>query len=81
MLGDLKASIAERHIKLTWDEDAVSFLVEESFSIKYGARNLRRLIQREVEDGIATAIIDNYEGSISSVHLSSDGKKIIISTI
>jgi ATP-dependent Clp protease ATP-binding subunit ClpC len=79
MLGDLKSNLAERQIEFTWADEAVEYLVEKSFSIKYGARNLRRLIQREVEDGIASAIIDNYEGNISLVKLSSDGDKIIIS--
>jgi ATP-dependent Clp protease ATP-binding subunit ClpC len=78
MLSDLRQNLSERGISFTWDEDAVRYLVDTSFSIKYGARNLRRLIQREVEDGIASTIIDSYERKITKVHLTAKDSKTII---
>jgi len=78
MLNDLKNNLVERGITFTWDSEAVKYLVDNSYSIKYGARNLRRLIQREVEDGIATTIIDNYERQVTQVHLSAKDEKAII---
>ncbi len=74
MLGDLRDSLSERSIKFAWNDDAVDYLVDKSYSIKFGARNLQRLIQREIEDVIAAKLIDNYDRSITNIALSvSDG--------
>jgi ATP-dependent Clp protease ATP-binding subunit ClpC len=78
MLKDLEANLRERDISFTWDQEAIEYLVDNSFSLKYGARNLRRLIQREVEDSIATTMIDNYERQITKVHLTAKDNKAII---
>mgnify|MGYP000881559960 CR=1 FL=1 len=75
MLGDLKKSLSERNINFEWDKEAADILVDNSYSIKYGARNLRRLIQKEVEDNIATAIIDHYDENITQIRLVADGTK------
>jgi len=47
----------------------VKYLVDKSYSIKFGARNLQRLIQREIEDVIAAQIIENYSRDISGIAL------------
>jgi ATP-dependent Clp protease ATP-binding subunit ClpA len=79
MLGDLKKSLAERNLDLSWDENTEKILVKKSYSVKYGARNLRRLIQKEIEDGIASVIIDNYEANPKGINITSeDGEKILI---
>ena len=59
MLGELKTSLDARGIALSWDESLVDFLVKEAYSITYGARNLRRTIQKHVEDPIAEKINDS----------------------
>ncbi len=79
MLDDLKKSLSEKHIEFEYDDSLVSYLVDKSFSEKYGARNLRRTIQKELEDRIANAIIDNYNTGISCVTASSDGNEVSIS--
>jgi len=81
LLSDLEKSLAERDIRLTYDETLVDYLVDKSFSVKYGARNLRRLIQKEVEDRIATLIIDHYETPLMGVHVSADGEKTVLASI
>ena len=58
MLGDLSGMLADKGIELRYTDALVELLVEKGFSQKYGARNLRRLIQREIEDIIAADIID-----------------------
>ncbi len=80
MLGDLKNALKEKQLEFTWDGAAEEYLVKKSYSITYGARNLRRLIQKEVEDGIASAIIDNYEQHPTHVHLTieNDKTKILV---
>jgi len=67
MLNELVTSLAEKGITFTYDDALVAFLTEKSFSRTYGARNLRRTIQREVEDPMATRIIDSYENPISQL--------------
>ena len=69
MLSELRGSMAEKAIELIWDDSLVDYLTERSYSLTYGARNLRRLIQREVEDKIATEMIANYARQIKQVGL------------
>ena len=69
MLNELKQSLADRGLALTWDEEICGYLVELAFSVTYGARNLRRTIQRELEDPISERIIDSFENPISSIHI------------
>ena len=64
MLQELKDSLAEKHITLTWDESLLSYLVKKSYSAAYGARNLRRCIQKELEDVIAQRIIDSWQNPV-----------------
>ena len=67
MLNELKAMLAEKNISLSWDDSLLDYLTEKSYSITYGARNLRRLIQKEIEDRIASEIIDNHLGDVKSI--------------
>ena len=69
MLKELKESLQDRGLTLTWDESIREFLVEEAYSVIYGARNLRRTIQRRLEDPISERIIDSFENPISSLHI------------
>ncbi len=57
MLEDLKKALAERHIELVYTEDACAAVAEKSFSVKFGARNMRRFIQTEIEDKAAELIV------------------------
>ena len=69
MLGELKQSLAERGLTLAWDDEVNGYLVDLAFSVTYGARNLRRTIQRELEDPISERIIDSFETPISSIFI------------
>ena len=77
MLSELKAVMAEKHIELSWDSSLLDYLVEKGYSVTYGARNLRRLIQKEVEDLIAQRIIDLRGESSGCVKLSALDSKVI----
>ena len=57
MLNELKGTLADKEIRLTWDDSLLALLVEKSYSVKYGARNLRRLIEKEIENPLANAIV------------------------
>ena len=69
MLSELKDSLSARGLSLSWNEDLRQLLVKKAYSMVYGARNLRRTIQKELEDPISEAIIDSFEHPISSIDI------------
>jgi len=70
MLGDLKKVLEDRNIVMTYTDNAAKFIAAESYSVKYGARNMRRYIQRNIEDTIAEHIVSDIYGKISCVNIS-----------
>lgn len=68
MLEELRSSLEERGLSFSWNMSIREFLVKEAFSVAYGARNLRRVIQKNLEDPISEAIIDSFEIPISSIY-------------
>ena len=81
MLEDLRTAMAERGTALTWDESVITYLAEKGYSAAYGARNLQRLIQKDVEDAIATEIIDHLKGVAKTVGLTVQDGKIVVLAI
>ncbi len=79
MLNELKTTLAERSISFTWDHEVVEHLVKDSFSVKYGARNLRRTIQKQIEDRTAELIIASYMEPIHAIHASLNAEGIQVS--
>ena len=78
MLEDLRTAMAERGTALTWDESVITYLAEKGYSAVYGARNLQRLIQKDIEDAIATEIIDHLKGAAKTVGLTVQDGKIVV---
>ena len=70
MIDELIGVMKEKTIVLNYDEALLDYLAKKSYSLTYGARNLRRLIQKELEDAIAAEIIDNCRGKVSSITIS-----------
>ena len=81
MLDKLSAHMNEKGIKLTYSEDVLSFIANASFSEKFGARNMRRFIEKNVEDKIASLIIDNEKIGTLGIHLTIKDNDIKISSI
>jgi ATP-dependent Clp protease ATP-binding subunit ClpB len=79
MLSELKSVLSEKGISFEWDNDVAEYLSEKSFSEKYGARNLRRVIQTDIEDAIASVIIGRYKETLSVVNARVSLGKIEIS--
>ena len=76
MLKELQDSLASRGLKFTWENSIRDLLVKKAYSVTYGARNLRRTIQKDLEDPISEAIIDSFEHPISAIHIRADGEKV-----
>ena len=70
MLKDLKEALSERNIDFSYTSEVCSFIAEQSFSKKYGARNMRRYIQTQIEDKLAHAIIFEIRGNITMASVS-----------
>ena len=81
MLEELAASLKEKGIAFTYDDALVAWLTHKSYSLTYGARNLRRTIQKEVEDPMATKIIDSYEHPITQVKATVEDEKVRLYTL
>ena len=67
MLEELCKSLSDKGYTFHYDDALVDYLVEKSYSMTYGARNLRRLIQKELEDPMAARIIDSFENPITQI--------------
>ena len=80
MLSELRDVMAEKNITLTWDESLIDHLVKEGYSVTYGARNLRRLIQKQIEDAIAEKLIAGRNTKVSAICLSAAEGKVEIET-
>ena len=75
MLGEVRDLMREKGMDFTWDESVLSYLVDKSYSLTYGARNLRRTIQKDIEDAVAAVIVDQRRGSLKGIRLTAaDGK-------
>ena len=81
MLSELKQSLESRGIEFAWDESVKDYLVKKSYSVSYGARNLRRAIQTDLEDPIAERIIKSYVDPFSSIKATCEDGKIKLETV
>ena len=76
MLKELQDSLLSRGLNLFWDDDLRQLLVKKAYSVTYGARNLRRTIQKELEDPISEAIIDSFQHPISAIRIRVEGETV-----
>ena len=81
MLDELQKSLEDKGLHFTWDEDVEDYLVKNSYSATYGARNLRRTIQKELEDVMAAQIIDSYEHPVTQIHASMEDGKLVVRSL
>ena len=72
MLNEVCDVMKTRDMTLTWDESVPAWLVKKGYSTVYGARNLRRLIQKEVEDTVAARIVEARGTALSEIRLTAD---------
>ena len=78
MMEELKLSLGEKEITLLYTDAVLSRIAEQSFSRKYGARNMRRYIQREIEDRLANRIIADYKKQFTAAKIDvCDGEFVI----
>ena len=78
MLSQLSEALSAKAIQLTYTDAAAAYIAEQSFSQKFGARNMRRYIQTHVEDALAEKIIASYNMRVTSARVDFDGEKLVI---
>jgi len=81
MLNDLRTALKDKEIAFDFTDAASAYIAKASFSEKYGARNMRRFIQREVEDVVADRLISGYADGIKAISLDSDGASLSITVL
>ena len=81
MLEELKAALEEKGYHFTYDDALVDYLVKKSYSAAYGARNLRRCIQKNVEDPMAARIIESYETPITQIKATAEDGAVELYTL
>ena len=79
MLDELQAVMTEKGMRFSYDDKVVDYLSRKSYSLTYGARNLRRTIQKEIEDRIAAEIVDNRRGCVGSIVLTAEDDAVVVS--
>lgn len=78
MLEELRESLSLRGLTVTWSDEVKQLLIQKAYSATYGARNLRRTIQKELEDPISERIIDSFENPISRINIDVEREQIKI---
>ncbi len=80
MLEELRTSLQEKGIAFTYDDTLIQFLIKKSYSRTYGARNLRRTIQKELEDPMASKIINSYEAPFAHINAAAENETVRLET-
>ena len=78
MICELESVLGEKDIRLKYSDDALALIAERSYSAKFGARNMRRFIQTEIEDKLAELIISDYNRSFSEAEISAENGELKI---
>ena len=80
MIDEMKEPLLEKGIELTYDENVLPAIAETSYDRKFGARDIRNVIRKDVEDKIASQIIDHPDEIIKHLHITvgEDGKEITV---
>ncbi|MCI8777144.1 MAG: ATP-dependent Clp protease ATP-binding subunit [Oscillospiraceae bacterium] len=77
MIDEMKEPLAEKNIILNYDQKALEAVAEKSFGKVYGARDIRRVIRKEIEDKIADVIIE-HSGDVSGIGVTAENGEIKI---
>ena len=80
MLTELQTNLKEKGISFSWDGSLLDYLVQKSYSLTYGARNLRRQIQRDLEDAVATKLIESYLHPLYEIRATAQDGQIRLDT-
>jgi ATP-dependent Clp protease ATP-binding subunit ClpA len=78
MISDLRTALAEKGIGVVCTDAALAMIADKSFSVKYGARNMRRFISRNIEDIAAEKIISAYDKNVTEIIIDANEEELTI---
>ncbi len=78
MLGELKEPLADKGITLVWEDKALRLLAHKAHGKQGGARDLRRLIRKEVEDKICSLLVDRYQNQPAGISIGAEDDKVVL---
>ena len=78
MLGELKEPLADKGITLVWEDEALRLLAHKAHGKQGGARDLRRLIRKEVEDKICSLLVDRYQNQLAGISIGAEDDKVVL---
>ena len=81
MLGELKEPLAEKGITCLWDEAALKLIAHKAHGKQGGARDLRRLIRKEVEDKICSLLVERYANQPAGIQISAEDDNIVLNVL
>lgn len=81
MLNELKTSMLDKKIALTWDDLLITFIVDKSYGGKFAARDLRKNVRKEVEDKIAELLVEHCDDKIMGINLTAEDGKVVIQSV
>ena len=78
MLGELKEPLEDKGITLVWEDEALRLLAHKAHGKQGGARDLRRLIRKEVEDKICSLLVDRYQNQPAGISIGAEDDKVVL---
>ena len=81
MLGELTDALQEKGLEFVWDDKLVEYVTAKSYSLTYGARNLRRVLQKEIEDPLAGRIIGEYDHPFTKINATVEDGQVVLYTM
>ena len=81
MLGELTDALQEKGLEFVWDDKLVEYVTAKSYSLTYGARNLRRVLQKEIEDPLAGCIIGEYDHPFTKINATVEDGQVVLYTM
>ena len=77
ILEEINDKLKEQYIKIEFTDKALDYIVNEAYDPAYGARPLKRFVQKDIETNLSKMILSNEVPENSTVVLGSDGEKLI----
>jgi ATP-dependent Clp protease ATP-binding subunit ClpA len=81
MIEEMREPLREKNIELNVDISVYDYIAKKAYGGKFGGRDIRRVIRKELEDEIAVLIIENGEAEIGGINLTSDGERLYVTQI
>ena len=81
MIDEYVVSLQERNITLKYDDTVLSWLADHAIGGKSGARDLRNLIRKKIEDQIAALLVTHYDQQVTGIAITVENNEIKLNSI